>query len=527
MSDYYCKYCDTEYETVQKYNYHQKVKWCSKYKNITFTCELCSYSCKSIKQIEKHNCGKERRHQETRTSIDTTLIEQQKTQLEQQKTQLEQQKTQLEQQKTQLEQQKTQLEQQTRQMTTDKVEYELRLKNEYLRAKSEIYEKIIRNNTDINLDTNEKVIDNENQHIDHIDRIEESIETNTVNEIIDNEITPSVNEINTTSINEVNNVIETRVKAFRTNTSFYKAMNDLKQLRLYLMNITTYEDYMKILREHLQMYKAVLNLRGYTPHDSDIMITQNALLTIESRMIYHRCYLDVKFDTTELYYYESLCDTLYEQNNNGVFNMEKIISSLCNYSTHIWSFKSVISRILCGMERNIIFVPFTLNKKDDPFNFYTLSNIDDTGKKYWKLDNRLSNISESFQDNLLPYLIENFRRIYFDIFNDNTYRDDYKTYSDQYDVINLELKTLCNNILMISNKLKIRKTLCRMIKEENKYTPNANDIFDIKEDDKITKDDVSKLDDEFKENIRYSIRNMFDSISNNNIDNFLFKENGI
>ena len=500
MSEYYCEHCDTDYKTVQKYNYHQKVKWCSKYKNITFTCELCSYSCKSIKQIEKHNCGKEI-HQEIQTSIDTALVEQQKTQLEQQKTQLEQQK---------------------RQMTSDKIEYELRLKNEYLRAKSEIYEKIIRNNTDIKLDTNEKMVVTENQHIDNIEERIEIID----NEIIDNEITPSVSEINTTSINEVNIAIEARVKAIRTNTSFYKAMNDLKQLRLYLMNITTYEDYMKILREHLQMYKSVLNLRGYTPHDSDIMITQNALLTIESRMIYHRCYLDVKFDTTELYYYESLCDTLYEH-TNGIFNMEKIISSLCNYSTHIWSFKSVISRIMCGTERNIIFVPFTPNKKDDPFNFYTLSNIDESGKKYWKLDNRLSNISELFQDNLLPYLIENFRRIYFDIFNDNTYREDYKTYSDQYDVIQLELKTLCNNILMISNKLKIRKTLCRMIKEENEYTPNVNDIFDIKEDDKITKDDISKLDNEFKENIRYSIRNMFDSISNNNIDKFLFKENGI
>ena len=490
MSEYYCKHCDTDYKTVQKYNYHQKVKWCSNYKNITFTCGLCSFSCKSIKQIEKHNCGKEKQE---RPIVNENQIEQQKNQIEQQKTRI----------------------------TTDNIEYELKLKNEYLRAKSEIYEKIIRNNTNINLDTTEKTPNNEQQS-----EYTDIIETNTRDDIVDDEILPSVTELNSTSIKEVNLAIETRVRAFRTNTSFYNAMNDLKQLRLYLMNITTYEDFMKILGEHLQMYKSVLNLRGYTPHDSDLMITQNALLTIESRMIYHRCYLDVKFDTTELYYYESLCDTLYEH-NSGIFNMEKIISSLCNYSTHIWSFKSILRRIFDNTNPNIIFVPFTPNKKDDPYNFYVLSNIDDTGKKYWKLDNRLSNISELFQDNLLPYLIEHFRRIYFDIFNDNTYREDYKTYSEQYDIIQLEVKTLFHNILLIANKLKLRKTLCRLIKEDNEYKPSENDIFDIKDDDKITKDDVSKLDDEFTDSLRHSVRNMFDNLSSSSIDKILFQENGI
>ena len=524
MSEYYCKHCDTDYETVQKYKYHQKVKWCSKYKDITFTCGLCSYSCKNIKEIEKHNCGKESQQSpDINDMMQKSQIEQQKSQIEQQKSQIEQQKSQIEQQKSQIEQQKSQIEQQKSQITTDKIEYELKIKNEYLRAKSEIYEKIIRNNTNINLDTNEKTSTNNNHQTEY----SKVIETNTQDDIIDNEISPSVTEINITSIKEINLAIDTRVRAFRTNTSFYNVMNDLKQLRLYLMNITTYEEFMKILREHLQMYKSVLNLRGYTPHDTDVMITQNALLTIESRMIYHRCYLDVKFDTTELYYYETLCDTLYEHNNSGVFNMEKIINSLCNYSTHIWSFKSILRRIFDNTKPNIIFVPFTPNKKDDPYNFYILSNIDDTGKKYWKLDNRLSNVSESFQDNLLPYLIEHFRRIYFDIFNDNIYREDYKTYSEQYDIIQLELKTLFHNILLIANKVKFRKTLCRFIKEEIEYESSTNDVFDIKNDDKIAKDDVIKLDDEFMESLRHSVRNMFDNLSSSNIDKILFQENGI
>ena len=501
MSEYYCKHCDTDYTTVQKYNYHQKVKWCSKYKNITFTCELCSYSSKNIKEIEKHNCGKEI---EEIPIINDSKLEQQKNQIEQQKNQIEQQKTRI---------------------TTDKIEYELKLKNEYLRAKSEIYERIIRNNTDINLDTNRKKSDTINQQPE--EEYTEVTETDNYIDIIDNEMIPSVSEINTTSIKEVNIAIETRVRAFRTNTSFYNAMNDLKQLRLYLMNIITYEDFMKILGEHIQMYKSVLNLRGYTPHDSDVMITQNALLTIESRMIYHRCYLDVKFDTTELYYYESLCDTLYQHNNNDIFNMEKIISSLCNYSTHIWSFKSILRRIFDNTKPNIIFVPFEHNKKDDPYSFYILSNIDDTGKKHWKLDNRLANTAESFQDNLLPYLIEQFRHIYFDIFNDNIYREEYKTYSEQYDTIQFELQTLFHNILLIANKLKFRKTICRVIKEDNEYTPNSNDIFDIKDDDKITRDDVSKLEDEYMESLRHSVRNMFDNLPSSIIEKVLFQENGI
>jgi len=526
MSEYYCKHCDTDYETVQKYNYHQKVKWCSKYKDITFTCELCLYNCKSIKQIEKHNCGKEIQQE---SIINDNIIyieqknqiEQQKNQIEQQKNQIEQQKNQIEQQKNQIEQQKNQIEQQKNQIMTDRIEYELKIKNGYILAKSEIYERIIRNNTDINLDINETT-ESDIQKSEYIEMNETIIEDDT----IDNEISPSVTEINTTSVKEINIAMETRIRAFRTNTSFYNAMNDLKQLRLYLMNIVKYDEFMNILREHLQMYKSVLNLRGYTPHDSDIMITQNALLTIESRMIYHRCYLDVKFDTTELYYYETLCDTLYDYKNN-IFNMEKIINVLCNYSTHIWSFKSILRRIFDITTPNIIFVPHTVNKKDDPYNFYILTNVDDTGKKYWKLDNRLSNISESFQDNLLPYLIENFRRIYFDIFNDNIYREDYKNYAEKYDVIHFELKTLCHNILLISNKIKFRKTLCKMIKEDNEYKPSINDIFDIKNDDRIAKDDVNKLDDEFMESLRHSIRNMFDNLTSNNIDKILFKENGI
>ena len=519
MSEYYCSNCDTDYETSQKYNYHQKVKWCKKYKNITFTCNTCSYKTKNIKHIEDHNCSDHVHDQSSLNTINTQTCNhnENKISLNTVETQTEFVPDETE----------------NLQKIIDQKDWEiqlceLKLTNEYTRAKMEIYERLIRNNTDIKLDETFDVVIPSSDEISK-DNIDEDVHDNSKKMELDNEIFPSVNEINTFSLEDINTSIELRTKAFRTHQSFYNAMEDLKRLRTYLMNLVTYENYMKILSEHLTMYKSVLTLKGLSEHDSDMLIINNALLTIETRMIFHRGYLDVTFDPSELYYFDILYDTLVSKPDEyNVPNMECIVNNMCNYSTHVWSLKTVLRRVLncSNTYNNIIYNPIVTNEKSDPFSFYILYEISDTGKKRWKLDNRLMNLTEIIQDNIVPYLIDKFRYIYFDIFSDNVYRNNYKT-DCEYDIVKYELKTICKNILNVSNTSQFRKMLCKLIKDESTYTKTTMDTFNIKEDDKVSKQDVSKLDNSSMENIYVNVRNMFDNISKDNIKNFVFSEIGI
>jgi hypothetical protein len=115
------------------------------------------------------------------------------------------------------------------------------------------------------------------------------------------------------------------------------------------------------------------------------------------------------------------------------------------------------------------------NKNQDFYTFYSLNKI--SGDiKYWNLESRLEEISNNILITFKYYCIQLFRKIYFDVFNDNIYRKDYKLKSQitQYDC-----QQLLENIITLSKPCEFNKNLRILIKDRATYSPTTNDKFNL------------------------------------------------
>ena len=181
-----------------------------------------------------------------------------------------------------------------------------------------------------------------------------------------------------------------------------------------------------------------------------------------------------------------------------------------NYGLAIFSIKKLIEIFINNKYGiyNIIYVPIKKSSENDPYSFYILEDIK-SKKRYWKMDCRLEELTINFTNTIINYLKNIFKKLYHDVFNDNIYRKDYKSYNTitQYDC-----EQLLKNIYMISNQKKFSLLLRNIIRENCTYYPTENDRFNIYTDDLVQKkrfaEDKGSIDSVI------FIKNLFDDISN-------------
>ena len=100
------------------------------------------------------------------------------------------------------------------------------------------------------------------------------------------------------------------------------------------------------------------------------------------------------------------------------------------------------------------------------------------------MDCRLEEFTYSFIDNIKPYLIENFRKLYYNIFNDNEFRKDYR---ETNSMTEYDCEQLLQSIHLLSKPKEFNFLLRNIIKKECIYYPSLNDRFNINGDDTIQK----------------------------------------
>ena len=101
-------------------------------------------------------------------------------------------------------------------------------------------------------------------------------------------------------------------------------------------------------------------------------------------------------------------------------------------------------------------------------------------KRYWNMDCRLEDFSNKFIDNIRPYLIDMFRKMYFDVFCDNDYRDNFL---QKVSKIELDLKQIIQNICLLCNPKKFNKFMRKIVKDKATYKVTVNDIKNFSTDD--------------------------------------------
>ena len=105
------------------------------------------------------------------------------------------------------------------------------------------------------------------------------------------------------------------------------------------------------------------------------------------------------------------------------------------------------------------------------------------------MDCRLVELSEQIINNVRPFLINLFRKIYQDIFNDNDYRENY---SIKTEITGNDFEQLIQNIFILSDSFRFYNIMRKIIKDNSTYQSTENDRVNIFGDDLILKKRFSK-----------------------------------
>ena len=127
----------------------------------------------------------------------------------------------------------------------------------------------------------------------------------------------------------------------------------------------------------------------------------------------------------------------------------------------------------------------------DPFRFYCLSR-ETNKKRYWEMDCRLDDFLRSFIKNVGLYLVDLFRRIYSDIFNDNTYRANFVTTS----IMTNDCEQLLKNLCILCRYSAISYMMRDYVKKNFSYEEMGRDVFVLRSDDVLMKEDLKERSSE-------------------------------
>ena len=244
-----------------------------------------------------------------------------------------------------------------------------------------------------------------------------------------------------------------------------------------------YHEYINILKNHISILENIFKEKEYT-EKKIITIISKSLTSLDMRLVFYPNYINTELETDEIDKLK-ICLSISSVSYYEPFNIKNYYKNFINYGSVIFTIKENTDRYLFNIYNfnNIVYIPLKQSNDKDPYSFYILENIN-KDKRYWKMDCRLEEFSNSFISNVRPYLIELFRKIYYDVFHDNIFRIDYKIKNS---ITEFDCEQLIQNIF----KLAIPKDFCNflrnVVKEKATYIPTENDKFNIHGDDIIQK----------------------------------------
>ena len=290
-------------------------------------------------------------------------------------------------------------------------------------------------------------------------------------------------------INEVKNDIDLLLEKLKESRIYIKILSEIKKKRLSIFVKLPLEEYKKILLNNIEKIYDVFKIKKY--NDKKIKnIISKGLSSLESRIIRYQNYINSHLEVEDL---ELLLENLKLHINFpkkfNPYNNKWFCEKLYNYSIVVFPIEKIIKYFLYNYYNffNIIYLPLPKSLEKDPYSFYILEKVN-KNKRYWSMDCRLEELGSNISNNILPYMIDKFRKIYYDVFGDNTFRKDYnKTEITEYDC-----EQLIQNIILLSQPIKFCNLLRFSVYKEAKYIPTENDKFNLYGDDILQKKKFQK-----------------------------------
>jgi hypothetical protein len=313
------------------------------------------------------------------------------------------------------------------------------------------------------------------------------------------------------SYKETINSIEANFTELGSNARFFKKnLNVIKELRSKLLAKINLNDYIKLVKTHILRLEGIFLKKKF---DKKKMITtiSSSLSPLEQRLCFYGQYYNSELEPDDIQKFQLCLKVNMNYPKRYVsFVTSEIPAKICNYSLAICSIKENIMRTLINPYdfSNVCYLQLEKSTLEDPYSFYSLEKIDKEGKRCWKMECRLDDFSKFLSEHIKTYCINLFRKIYFDIFNDNLFRKDY---IDKAPVFQQDCEQLLLNIISVSKQKHFCNLLRDIIVKYCTIQPAQNDKFNFTKDDTIVKKTFLQEKDTDKDVILI-IQRLFDEI---------------
>jgi hypothetical protein len=519
---YNCQYCLEVFDTDELLKKHHKnSKFCLKYKDVLFTCTKCNFKTKGIKNIEKHMeiCVQEtsiiplNKESEIETYSDDEIVVTKKTVNDIIKklniiitnTTLSRTKNIFTNEKINLSPKK----QQVKDLSSLQfyIKEDVEIKNESINL-SEINSVKSSPSVPKSRKLSFKKLKNCIELVDEI-----SIEEKNNNILsITSQIQDKQNSFNEI-IKNSEKIIKEAFDSIKQNKTYQKHLEMIKKERLKLMKVLPFSSYYQMLQKHLKTLENIFKQKKEINEKKVINYIAKSMNSLDMRFVYYNNYTNISLDLDEIQNFkESLMFfNMFLPSCFEVFDSETFFKKFYNYGSVIFTIKDSIEMYISNYYNfnKIIYVPIKNSLENDPYSFYILEDIQikNNEKRYWKMDCRLEEFSNSFISNIKPYLIQLFRKLYYDVFNDNEYRKDYKKTNT---ITEYDCEQLLQNIYILSYPKDLCLLIRNIVKDKCTYYPSENDRFNLHGDDIVQKKRLS-----IKDNIDIVevIKLLFDNIS--------------
>jgi len=285
-------------------------------------------------------------------------------------------------------------------------------------------------------------------------------------------------------IDRIEGVLNSMNKNTKVNQNHIK---EIRSQRENLMKVLTINEYVKVTGKINSRFKRIMKNKKV-----DTTLALNCLIgtmhPIDMRLISMKEHTQKAVDIDQV-------QRLLLSFQNGIviheeleeINHDRMYDMFTNYSVLYFPLTLLVKQYFeKNTFNNIIYVPFKKSSDSFPFSFYTLTNIKGNGTKQWDMDSRLEEISSRFISVVGAYMIKVFRHLYYQVFNDNIYRLNFKSKCPH---LENEFEQLTQNLVLLVSPISLSLKLIEIVKLNSIYIPNEQlDEFNLRMDDQLQKE---------------------------------------
>ena len=498
---YWCKNCSTSFSTSRYLTKHQaNTKSCLKYREVFFCCERCgTFKTKGIRNIEIHleKCTGEFTH-----SIKC------ETELEKLKAELEIEKT-----------------RSTVYASILGSLYNINPENILENKKNDLYLFNITPETKIYLQDKlpEGMLQTQTNKVEtykhstkkyrRITKLEGALEptkqdVSQVINLIDKKSKESLRQLDSVKAEGITRICNDYIAQLKNSRVYTKILKNLRLQRSKLLGTLQLDEYIAVVKSHTAHVEKIFKDKQQTAKKAKNN-TLISLTPMEARLLRYQGYTDTQMDADcrerlkSLLKYGGDFPKEFEP-----FDLQKFTQKLTNYSVAVFPIDRLVRWALINPYGfwNVVYLPLPKSGPKDPYSFYVLRTTK-KGKRYWNMDCRLEDFTTDLITSIQPYLISTFRNLYYSIFNDNNYRNNYMNLST---FASEDCEQLAHNIILLSQTRKFGKRLRTLLVTECMYKNTNNDSFSLTGDDSLQR---KRFQEREKVEVVSTVRQLFDEIT--------------